>query len=297
LTYRLKLLAEVELPESLQEKHSMFFCVGPHAMFSNLGNGIGRITYANITNFGTTTESKMPDDFQKWLDHGLSKEESSEYGQKIIQGVAEYIPEMSKAKIIRVIPGIVKSKGNVELNNKDSDFHKRSYSGVEEQQIGWIDNAAMKLFYCLGNAEEVASIVSKQLVLRSNVDEASKKLALVASEKLFPNDESQRKIPERILQSFFINHIKRNISTNKLAARKQKKSPELSSSDPKTGRELSSSPKKELPIRELEILDLMKKAVATKSEWTKELAGESKKSSTSAKKTFSDGQSKGNSGL
>jgi hypothetical protein len=41
----------------------------------------------------------------------------------------------------------------------------------------------------------------------------------------------------------------------------------------------------------------MKKAVATKSEWTKELAGESKKSSTSAKKTFSDGQSKGNSGL
>ena len=171
-TARLKLLAEVELPEALRNKHSMFFCVGPHAMFSNLGNGQGRITYAPVTNFATTTESEMPNTpdkpFKRWLTEGLNEKESKLYGQKIIDGVAEYIPAMRDAKLVAVIPGIVKSKGAMnlsspdELSDKTKPFHKRDYSGVEEQQIGWVDNSAMKLFYCLGNAEQVAAIIEKQ---------------------------------------------------------------------------------------------------------------------------------------
>ncbi len=162
MTLRLKLLAEVELPESLKKKHSMFFCVGAHAMFSNLGNGIARITYADVTNHFVTTKNYMPEKYEKWLSDGLNKEEEREYGEKIIKGVSKYIPEMAKAKLRKIMPGIVKSKGAFELRNKDSSFHKRNYSGVEERQIGWIDNASMKLFYCFGNAMEVAKIISKQ---------------------------------------------------------------------------------------------------------------------------------------
>lgn len=162
VTSRLKLLAEVELPESLREKHSMFFCVGPHAMFSNLGDGIGRITYAPITNFGVTTDIQMPKQFERWLNHGLSLEEQQEYGNKIIEGVAKYIPAMKDAKLKNVIPGIVKSKGAVRLDDRESPFHKRNYDGVEEQQIGWIDNAAMKLFYAFENAKKVSKIIEKQ---------------------------------------------------------------------------------------------------------------------------------------
>jgi|GEM_PF-2444272 len=162
MTSRLKLLTEVELPPELKKKPSMFFCVGPHAMFSNLGNGIGRITFAPITNFGTTVESEMPEPWQHWLKSGLNEEETSRYGREIIAGVSQYIPAMANAKVIKVIPGIVKSRGDVELSNPDSDFHKRDYSGVAERLEGWIDNAAMKLFYCLGNAKEVTKIIQSQ---------------------------------------------------------------------------------------------------------------------------------------
>jgi len=162
VTSRLKLLAEVELAEALREKHSMFFCVGPHAMFSNLGNGIGRITYAPVTNFGVTTDSQMPEIFERWLNQGLNPEEEKEYGEKIIQGVAEYIPAMKDARLKRVIPGIVKSKGAVDLNDRQSPFHKRNYDGVEEQELRWIDNASMKLFYALENAKKVSEIVANQ---------------------------------------------------------------------------------------------------------------------------------------
>ena len=152
----------------------MFFCVGPHAMFSNLGNGIGRITYAPVTNFGVTTDSQMPEQFEKWLNQGLTPEEAEEYGQKIIEGAAEYIPAMKDAKLLHVIPGIVKSKGAVKLDDRESPFHKRNYDGVEEQQIGWIDNAAMKLFMlwqmprkCL-KLTMTTVVVCLRMVLNSN---------------------------------------------------------------------------------------------------------------------------------
>lgn len=49
-TNRLKALAVVELPQELHNQHSMFFCMGPFCMLSNLGNGTGLMTYAPITN-------------------------------------------------------------------------------------------------------------------------------------------------------------------------------------------------------------------------------------------------------
>lgn len=200
VTSRLKLLAEVELPESLREKHSMFFCVGPHAMFSNLGNGIGRITYAPVTNFGVTTDSQMPEQFERWLNQGLNPEEEQEYGKRIIAGVAEYIPAMKDAKLRNVIPGIVKSKGAVTLDDRESPFHKRNYDGVEEQQIGWVDNAAMKLFYALANAEKVSEIITKQ-------ENSSQILNQIHNifETISP-----------VIANFFENHLRRNFRSDEI---------------------------------------------------------------------------------
>lgn len=198
VTSRLKLLAEVELPESLREKHSMFFCVGPHAMFSNMGNGIGRITYAPVTNFGVTTDNQMPEQFERWLNHGLSPEEEEEYGRKIIEGVAEYIPEMKHAKLKRVIPGVVKSKGSVTLDDRESPFHKRNYDGVQEQQIGWVDNAAMKLFYALSNAEKVSEIIAEQEKSTENI-------------KQIHDYFFETKSP--VVANVFDNHLRRNFKS------------------------------------------------------------------------------------
>lgn len=209
-TSRLKLLAEVKLPESLQKKPSMFFCVGPHAMFSNLGNGIGRITYAPITNFGTTTDSKMPEQFERWLSKGLTEEETTELGQKIIDGVAKYIPTMKDAELIKVIPGIVKSKGSVDINDKDSPFHKRDYSGVEEQQIGWIDNAAMKLFYCLGNAKEVTKLLKKQELSKPQINK------IIDFTGFDGEWEDLETYEQRLIQQFLVNHLQRNFKTSDL---------------------------------------------------------------------------------
>jgi len=215
VTSRLKLLAEVSLPESLKEKHSMFFCVGPHAMFSNMGNGIGRITYAPITNFATTAESKMPAQFEKWLSNGLSEVESEQYGNQIIRGVAEYIPEMVNAKVLSVIPGIVLTKGSVKLDDPRSPFHKRDYDGVEEQQIGWVDNAAMKLFYSLGNASKVAEIIEQQE--KSNL--VIKDIANKTSQSLLPNDGQVNNpidFRSNFFCTFFEGHLRKNFKSSEI---------------------------------------------------------------------------------
>lgn len=196
ITSRLKLLAEVSLPSEMHDKHSMFFCAGQHAMFSNIGNGIGRITYAPVTNFGVTSESEMPELWKKWLDNGLSEEEKQYYGNKIISGVSDYIPAIKNAKIRDVMAGIVKNKGSVELSDPNITFHKRNYSGVEEQQIGWVDNATMKLSYCLGNAEEVSNIITKQ-------EEALRNLKNVSHDLSGGNF---------VKDSFFQFYLKRNFS-------------------------------------------------------------------------------------
>jgi hypothetical protein len=206
MTSRLKLLAEVKLPEKLIKKHSMFFCVGPHAMFSNLGDGIGRITYAPVTNFGTTNKNRMPDVFEKWLREGLDEKETRYYGQKIINGVATYIPAMKDAEIIKVIPGIVKSKGDVDINNKNSAFHKRDYDGVAERQIGWVENAAMKLFYCLGNARKTADIIDKQTLAKKDIREI---VELIVSQAKAKKTLRKKTENPQIFEQFFTNHLQK----------------------------------------------------------------------------------------
>ncbi|MES2961664.1 MAG: hypothetical protein V4694_04710 [Pseudomonadota bacterium] len=79
-TNRMKLIASITLPEHARDAASMFTAMGPYAMFSNEGNGKGKITYAPVTNmldyvieeFKKTDESTYDFElralWQEWLD-------------------------------------------------------------------------------------------------------------------------------------------------------------------------------------------------------------------------------------
>lgn len=185
-TNRLKILVEVELPKSLKEAHSMFFCMGAHCMFSNMGNGRGMLTYAPVTNFIQSNEISVSEEMAFYL--GLNKADTvststaarvRRYGDRIIKGVADYIPEMRGAKLLSVRFGIVITKGSVDIFDHKSAFHIRNYSGItsEEYPLGWVNNTCMKLLYALDNGESISKIVDEQEVQRQLIPEKVEELA------------------------------------------------------------------------------------------------------------------------
>ena len=171
-TNRLKGLARVELPESLRQKSSMFFCMGPHCMFSNMGNGIGMMTYAPETNIENSTSIEPTERSKKYLSGKMPINEKMELGRKIIEGVKNYIPAMENAQLLDVQTGIVKTLGEVDIFSHNSKVHERDYSGVEEQQICFISNACMKLLYVFENGGIVSGLLERHLKAHAQIKEA-----------------------------------------------------------------------------------------------------------------------------
>ena len=172
-TSRMKLLAEVKLPESLSNAHSMFFCLGPFAMFSNMGlkkdkdYSVGRITFAKVTNHSHYPSTEMPDFYHRFLDGELNDKDLEyldEKGRQIIKGVAKYIPQMADAELIKVFSGIIKSVGDVDIFNPNSKFHERREFGTNEELLGFYVNASIKLFYCVHNAKKISEMFKKSIV-------------------------------------------------------------------------------------------------------------------------------------
>jgi FAD dependent oxidoreductase len=165
-TNRLKCLLEVFLPESLCDKNSAFFCMGSFCMFSNMGDGRGMLTLADVTNMASSYTVKIDSNMDRYIKGEVSSEEKNAIAQEILTGVALYIPEMAKARIIDVKFGIVQTKGELNLSDlldPKSTHHVRNYHGIREEYQGLISNPAMKLFYFLENAKEVHSFFHKQL--------------------------------------------------------------------------------------------------------------------------------------
>lgn len=161
-TNRMKSLLVVKLPDSLKNSNSMFFCMGQHCMFSNLGNGYGMMTYAGVTNMATFHGLTVSNDANSLLNHKATDSEKKKIAQEMLQGVTKYIPKMAEAEIADVKFGIVQTVGILfleDLKNPNSNFHKRDYYGVQERQIGLIDNAAIKLFHFARNGKLVADLV------------------------------------------------------------------------------------------------------------------------------------------
>lgn len=174
MSNRLKVLLEVELPPQLVKKNSMFFCMGPHGMFSNLGGGRGLMTYApksNVSDWKTGhVQSEGTSQMTALLKRPPTEREINEYGGPIREGVSQFIPQMKNAKILNVRFGVVRVAGkNVDIFDHNSDIHKREGYGVEELIPGWFENNCMKLLYFSVNGE----IVLKKL--RNRVGEDAKK--------------------------------------------------------------------------------------------------------------------------
>lgn len=160
-TNRLKTIIRAKLPINLAEHPSVFFCMGPHAMISNMGDGTVMSTYAQVTNVSSSTGLFISDKAQQCLDGIGDVEEEIRVANQIIDGVSQYFPPMHDARLINKGYGIIKTRGTVDLFDPNSEVNKREEIGVEEQLVGWIDNACMKLLHFILNGQEVLDLVKK----------------------------------------------------------------------------------------------------------------------------------------
>ncbi len=164
-TNRLKCLLEVQLPEQLITVNSSFFCMGPFCMFSNMGDGRGMLTFADVTNYDVSSAVKIDKKMEDYLTGNFSSEESTDISLKIRDGVARYIPGMEKSSILKLHFGIVQTDGDLKLkdiHSASSGLHARREIGVREEMQGLISNPARKLFYFVYNGIEVEEILATQ---------------------------------------------------------------------------------------------------------------------------------------
>ena len=160
---RIKAIATVRLPKSLVNKPSMFFCMGPFCTFSNKGNGIGMLTYAPETNMAASASVELE---LAQIFSNASENDKNIKGQRIIEGVSSYIPEMKNAKLVKVNYGIMQTFmdtdtidfgfriGDLDFlhHPKSGGIYKRDYSGIEMPRPDYIINACVKLLYFCSNA-------------------------------------------------------------------------------------------------------------------------------------------------
>lgn len=165
-TNRLKTIITVKVPDEVREHPSVFFCMGPHAMISNMGDGTFMTTYAQVTNVSLFTGLFLSEKAQKCLDGVADITEELDMANQILDGVAEYFPKIQNARIVKKGYGIIKTRGTVDLFDPNSEVNKREEIGVEEELIGWIDNACMKLLHFLLNGREVLDIIEKSIKAR-----------------------------------------------------------------------------------------------------------------------------------
>lgn len=158
---RVKVIAGVALPPALQQRSSMFFCMGPFAMFSNMIDGRGMVTYAPVTNYRTFLGRDGRKEIDRLLHHGPGAAESAELGRAIVEGVSRFVPAMWEAKVLSVRFGVVRTQGSCDINDPNSDMHRRNYSGVVREADDIITNPATKLIYFARNADAVTSMIDQ----------------------------------------------------------------------------------------------------------------------------------------
>jgi hypothetical protein len=177
-TNRIKIILEVELPESLKEAPCMFFAIGQFCMFSNMQDGRGYMTFAPETNYVKSNALALTPEEEEKLHTGFTAEEVQRIGQRILDGVAGFIPEMAKAKILSIQGGVVKTYGDVDLCDPTSDVHKRRELGTQELAIGATEISSMKLLYGEENAEEAAKLMETFEEVKERIIKLAEKFAL-----------------------------------------------------------------------------------------------------------------------
>jgi hypothetical protein len=175
VTNRLKCIVTIKLPPAMQDKNCYFFCMGPYAMFSNLGNGYGKITYAPITNRQKIDAADgLSNDMQDLLNKEHALDDKKLIANSILKGVQDFIPALSNIcsnDIVDIGFGIVKTMGSKdEINIYDplGKIGERDYGWVRTHEVNngeaiIIENNAMKIVYGLKNAQETLQIIGERI--------------------------------------------------------------------------------------------------------------------------------------
>lgn len=156
-TNRAKTLVKIKLPDELKEKNSMFFCMGPHCMFSNIGGGYGLITYAPETNLQNSTDLIPAKNYLDIINGHMSNKKQLKIAKNIVLGVSDYIPAMVNAEIIEVRFGTVQVEGKADIFDRSSRMHERDYMGIKYLEDGFVSLSCMKLLYGDGNAKIITT--------------------------------------------------------------------------------------------------------------------------------------------
>lgn len=196
-TNRLKVLLRVKLPEALVNKNSMFFCMGPHCMMSNMGDGTAMMTYARVTNLETCSGLSLSANAERLLREGPTAAEMAAISKEILEGVTHYIPAMKDAEILDVKIGVVQTKGKLtleDLQNPQHGFNRRDDHCVSAKQIGLIANPCMKLFYFTENGKLVVDIIDQQLTNDAVINAVIESIIINTAREKLPftaNDEQK----------------------------------------------------------------------------------------------------------
>src|SRR3990167_4490603 len=186
-TNRTKLLIEIELPPHFETTlnpittpdgniewktvpapaHPMFFCFGPYTALTPVGGNKAYLTYEPITNVkdpnGVEQKTMGLDvsEFSARLLAGKATEEEKQwFGTSIIQGAAKFIKNLAGAKVLSVRFGNVRTLGRVDINDPESDHHKRDKDDIRSLAVGLIQYPSMKLLYFMAG-----SMIVKQKIV------------------------------------------------------------------------------------------------------------------------------------
>jgi hypothetical protein len=91
-------------------------------------------------------------------------------------------------------------------------FTKEIIAGLRNSKLAGLIMPAMKLFYCLGNAEEVAEIIRKQELVKYEIKDI---IDFTKLDQLAHSDPTSG-INQDILEQFFTNHLQKNFKSSDL---------------------------------------------------------------------------------
>jgi hypothetical protein len=194
-TNRTKVMIEIQLPPNFEEfgpVNSMFFCFGPHASFTNAGNGKGYITYEDVTNLKdekgveqNSTELTVSAFSKRVLAGKATEEEKISYGNQILLGITHYIHKLKGANILSAHFGVVRTFGAIKnLSDPNSPHHTRTDDGIKSRAVGFIEDPSMKFFYFDDGSNKAKVLIEAHAAVSEKISSIVNNIALTANNKL-----------------------------------------------------------------------------------------------------------------
>jgi FAD dependent oxidoreductase len=194
---RLRVMAEVALPVRLHTVPSMYFHRGVLGNHTNIGRGRALLLAEDVCNLATAEGAALPDAWGAFVDdrqesawlplfRQLAEHEPArvaaearrlagevvadraggrdggwlrrELGRAIMRSYRRWVPAVEEDAVLRLIPNVVVSAGDVDLHDPDSAVHRRD-AIVREARAGYVEVLTGKLTYFVLVAEEATARV------------------------------------------------------------------------------------------------------------------------------------------